>query len=40
MCKALVAANHHVVALVRNPDKPEAAELRALGVELLIGDTK
>ena len=40
MCQALVAAGHHVVALVRNPDKPEAAELRSLGVELLLGDTK
>jgi hypothetical protein len=40
VCKALVAAGHHVVALVRNPDKPEAAELRGLGVELLLGDTK
>jgi len=39
VCKALVAAGHHVVALVRNPDKPEAAELRGLGVELLLGDT-
>jgi NAD(P)-dependent dehydrogenase (short-subunit alcohol dehydrogenase family) len=40
VCQALVAAGHHVVALVRNPDKPEAAELRSLGVELLLGDTK
>ena len=40
VCRALVAAGHHVVALVRNPDKPEAAELRGLGVELLLGDTK
>ena len=40
MCKALVGAGHHVVALVRNHDKPEATELRSLGVELLTGDTK
>jgi hypothetical protein len=40
VCQALVAAGHHVVALVRNPGKPEAAELRGLGVELLLGDTK
>jgi uncharacterized protein YbjT (DUF2867 family) len=40
VAKALVAAGHYVVALVRNPDKPEAAELRSLGVELVLGDTK
>jgi uncharacterized protein YbjT (DUF2867 family) len=38
--KALRAAGHHVVALVRNPDKPEATELRSLGVDLILGDTK
>jgi nucleoside-diphosphate-sugar epimerase len=40
VCKALVAAGHHVVALVRNPNKAEAVELRDLGVELLLGDTR
>ncbi len=40
MCKALSAAGHHVVALVRNPEKAEAVELSAIGVELLKGDTK
>ena len=39
VAKALVAAGHYVVALVRNPNKPEAAELRSLGIELLVGDT-
>jgi len=39
VAKALVAAGHNIVALVRNPNKPEAAELRSLGIELLVGDT-
>ena len=39
VAKALVAAGHHVVALVRSPNKPETAELQSYGVEILLGDT-
>ena len=37
LCRALVAAGHQVVALVRNPAKA-VAELPARGVEVLVGD--
>jgi nucleoside-diphosphate-sugar epimerase len=37
LCRALVAAGHEIVALVRDPKKA-AAELPARGVELLAGD--
>ena len=38
MCKHLLKHGWKVRALVRNPNKPKAQELRSLGAQLAVGD--